>query len=190
MSIESDNRYLLPFHPLTESLEAAEQWLDRSGETGGSGGADEHLICFAQLYVDTKNPIFAWQAFAWVGSNSDRIPSWIMTFLADQAGAVIRLANEKSFDSDKCLARLPTEMGFTSPGAGSAFSEYRDGNAHAKVARAFSELIAAGHKQKNARELLANAIGKKSGATVKTYTEKAVESWERQQAAINKAKTK
>jgi len=177
------------WNALDDSLEAATKWLEspefatiqmRDGEL-------ENLIGFAQLYVEEKNPIFAWEAFLWL-QEPRLMPDWILMFIRDQGCAIGQLATDASITPVEALDKLPDRLGLKRKG--NAFSNHRKVSRQAHATDLVDRLEAAGHKPIQARETVGKKIGKKSGNTLVTYQKKTHGNWAAQQKIIDKLKKK
>lgn len=174
------------WNALADSLEAATEWLEnpelnvsieRKGEL-------ENLIGFAQLYVATENPIYAWDAFLWL-QEPRLMPEWILCFIQHQGYAIGQLATDKSITPDQALDKLSVKLGLK--GNGNAFNKYRKDKWQACRADEVDWLEADGLGQTHARERIGKKIGK-SGNTLANYQKKTHENWDAQRKAIDKLK--
>ncbi|VAW71463.1 hypothetical protein MNBD_GAMMA13-1871 [hydrothermal vent metagenome] len=173
------------WNALDDSLEAATKWLESPELTTTQmrNGELENLIGFAQLYVETKNPIYAWEAFLWL-QEPRLMPDWILMFIGDQGGAISQLANDKSITPVQALNKLPVKLGLK--GRGNAFSNYQKDQKQADVTFDLDRLEAGGFAPGNAHYLIAKAIGKKSDNTPAAYQKKTHKNWDAQQKIIDK----
>ena len=72
-------------------------------------------------YRETQNPLFAWSAFSKLRATREDIPNWILDYFAECAAEIdgIRKASPQKVD-----AAVSKALGFTSPGRGTAFSDF------------------------------------------------------------------
>jgi hypothetical protein len=183
--------------PLDRSLAAAAAWLSELGNThvdhihdstGLMGQLSLHdvLVGYTHMYVSTRNPIFAWQAF--LTCRWENMPDWIREFIEDQGIGIVRLSYDGALDDNEKLARLAAELGFSSQGRrGNAFRNHRESNAQAKIATLYERSVAEGTKSYMASDDVARRA-EVSKATVMNYVKSWQRLWNEQRSLIKKTK--
>lgn len=107
---------------LEEAIEAAKEWIRARGGPHASDPVENST----SLFIETKNPLYAWQAFSFMSDadNAESLPRWISLFLEANAAAFMRLALH--CDSKKAIIMLPQALGVTRVGrGGNMFAKFR-----------------------------------------------------------------
>ena len=93
------------------------------------------------LYGETKNPLFVWSALSRLHTVSEEIPAWIITYLGECAAKIEDISKASPEKVDKAVSK---SLGFTSPGRGTAFSEFERARRDLELARKVHQLVLEG----------------------------------------------
>jgi len=138
------------------------------------------VLKWLDLFLETKNPIYAWRTYQNARRLGLPIPDEVMTYLDGAADRIVKTAN-----NPPPAAKRPMEvaralgLGKKQSGAGSAFGEYADRQNKRKIAmEAFFEV-----KDGATPYAVFEGIGEKYGnigsSTVRRYYEEYLNIWER-----------
>ena len=127
----------------------AKPWSDEDYQTFAEKHDDDLKLIAAHVwarvchmsYKETKNPLFVWSALSRLHTVSEEIPAWIITYLGECAAKIEDISKASPERVDTAVSK---SLGFTSPGRGTAFSEFERARRDLELARKVHQIVLGG----------------------------------------------
>ena len=152
----------------------AEPWSDKDDQQFLEEHDDDFRLIAARFwagachisYRETQNPLFAWSAFSKLRATREDIPNWILDYFAECAAEIdgIRKASPQKVD-----AAVSKALGFTSPGRGTAFSDFEQFWRVLTIAQRVHKLVLEGTDPDYAYYFVEGATGNTKSTVWRAY---------------------